>query len=203
VRKTGPCSGGSAFAGVRGSAQTRFPGAVRSPPCPVVVALEAITALVDYFLKIDGIAGESIDAKHKGEIALESFSWGESQAQVASPGGGGGAGKVHIQDVHVTMKFSSASPPLMLACASGQHLKSAVLTARKAGKGQLEFLVYTFRDLLVSSYQTSGSAQEPSPVDSVLFSFAQIQIDYHEQRADGSAGTPVRAGWDVKANRKL
>lgn len=29
---------------------------------------------VPYFLKIEGIAGESTDAKHKGEIEVESFS---------------------------------------------------------------------------------------------------------------------------------
>ena len=36
-------------------------------------------ALFDAFLKIEGIEGESPDAKHKGEIQLESFSWSESQ----------------------------------------------------------------------------------------------------------------------------
>jgi Hemolysin-coregulated protein (uncharacterized) len=42
----------------------------------------------DYFLKIDGVAGESVDARHKGEIELEAFSWGEmSSAGHAGPGG--------------------------------------------------------------------------------------------------------------------
>jgi len=36
-------------------------------------------ATVDYFLKLDGIEGESQDYKHKGEIDVESFSWGVSQ----------------------------------------------------------------------------------------------------------------------------
>ena len=34
---------------------------------------------LDYFLKLDGIPGESVDAKHKGEIDVLSWSWGESQ----------------------------------------------------------------------------------------------------------------------------
>ena len=33
---------------------------------------------VDYFLKVDGIPGESVDAKHKGEIDVLAFSWGVS-----------------------------------------------------------------------------------------------------------------------------
>jgi len=45
-------------------------------------------ALVDYFLKITGIPGESNDSKHKGEIEIESFTWGEHQTATASHGGG-------------------------------------------------------------------------------------------------------------------
>ena len=55
-------------------------------------------ALVDYFLKIDGIPGESGDAKHKDEIQVLSFSFGESQAGTMAFGGGGGAGKVQNAD---------------------------------------------------------------------------------------------------------
>ena len=158
-------------------------------------------AATEYFLKIDGIAGESQDARHKGEIDLVSFSWGE--AQQAAAGSGGGAGKVHMQDLHVVMRVNKASPQLMLACASGQHLKSAVLTARKSGAQQQDFLVYTFRDLLVSSYVTSGAADQPAPLDQVSFSFGQIVVEYHPQKVDGSLDAAVHAGWDVKTNRRL
>ena len=37
-------------------------------------------AAVDYFLKLDGIEGESADLTHKGEIDVLSFSWAEAQA---------------------------------------------------------------------------------------------------------------------------
>ena len=45
---------------------------------------------VDYFLKIDGIVGESKDSKHRGEIDLMSWSWGASQTGSSSAGGGEG-----------------------------------------------------------------------------------------------------------------
>jgi type VI secretion system secreted protein Hcp len=159
-------------------------------------------AAVDYFLKIDGIQGESRDAKHKGEIDLESFSWAEVNTGAHGGGGGGGAGKVEIQDLHVVMKMNKASPLLFLACAAGQHLKQAVLTARKAGKAQLEFLVFKFTDLLVSSYQTGGSA-DLEPTDHVSFNFGRIEIEYRPQKPDGSLDAAVKAGWDVKANKKV
>ena len=37
-------------------------------------------AAVDYFIKFDGIKGESADVKHKDEIDVESWSWGETNA---------------------------------------------------------------------------------------------------------------------------
>jgi type VI secretion system secreted protein Hcp len=161
-------------------------------------------AAVDYFLKIDGIQGESLDSKHKGEIQLESFSWGEINPGTAHSGGGGGAGKVQMQDLHFVMQINKASPKLMLACASGKHIKQAVLTARKAGKAQQEFLVFKFTDLLVSSYQTGGSQHaEVLPMDQVSFNFARIELEYRPQKADGSLDAPIKAGWDLKTNKPI
>jgi hypothetical protein len=44
-------------------------------------------ALVDYFLRIDGVEGESQDAKHRNEIQVLSFDFGESQAGTFAFGG--------------------------------------------------------------------------------------------------------------------
>ncbi len=159
---------------------------------------------VDYFLKIDGIKGESLDAKHKDEIQLESWSWGESNAGTHADGGGGGAGKVQMQDFHFVTKMSKASPELMLACAEGRHIKQAVLTCRKAGKEQQEFLKITFDGLLVSSYQTGGSTgSDLIPMDQVSLNFTQIKMEYSPQKADGTLDAAVPAGWNLKTNTKV
>src|SRR5258708_31720080 len=144
-------------------------------------------AAVDFFLKIEGIEGESQDQKHKNEIDLESWSWGEAQSGTHSGGGGGGAGKVHMQDFHFVMKINKASPKLMLACATGEHIKKAVLVCRKAGKEQQEFLKVTMSDLLVSSYQTGGSGHgDIVPTDQISVNYSKIEIEYKEQKADGT-----------------
>ena len=57
-------------------------------------------AQVDYFLKIDGVDGESADDKHAKEIELESWSVGATNAGSFSSGGGGGSGKVAMADFH-------------------------------------------------------------------------------------------------------
>ena len=156
-------------------------------------------ALVDYFLKIDGIQGESADKTHKAEIQLQSFSWGESNAGTFSAGGGGGAGKVQMQDFHFLMHVNKASPKLFLACANGEHLKSAILTCRKAGKDQQEYLKVTFTDILVSSYQASGSADAGNlPLDQISLNFAKIEYEYKEQKLDGTLGGAIKATYNLK-----
>lgn len=159
-------------------------------------------ALVDYFLKIDGIEGESADSKHKGEIEIESFSWGEAQTGTASHGGGMGAGKVAMQDFHFVMKVNKASPLLFVKCAQGEHIKSAILTCRKAGKEQQEYLKVTFGDLLVSSYQTGGSGNaDIVPLDQISLNFTKVEMEYKEQKPDGTLGGSIKKGYDIKAQK--
>jgi len=156
-------------------------------------------AAVDYYLKIDGIEGESQADKHEKEIDVLSFSWGATQSGSFAGGGGGGAGKVAMQDFHFTMLHSKASPALMLACAQGDHIASAILTCRKAGKEQQEFLKITMSDCLVSSFQTGGSAGgDVIPTDQVSLNFAKIEHEYKEQDSKGALGGSVKKTFDLK-----
>ena len=156
---------------------------------------------VDYFLKIDGIPGESTDSKHKDEIVLTSFSMGVSNAGSVSSGGGGGEGKASFHDFNFTHKFDKASPLLMLACATGKHIPTATMTARKAGKGGFEFLFIKMNDVLVTSSQAGGSGDD-LPVEAVSLAFAKIEVDYKPQRANGSLGAATSFRWDLRENRQ-
>jgi type VI secretion system secreted protein Hcp len=156
---------------------------------------------VEYFLKIDGIPGESTDSKHKDEIVLTSFSMGVSNAGSVSSGGGGGEGKASFHDFNFTHKFDKASPLLMLACATGKHIATATMTARKAGKAGFEFLFIKMNDVLVTSSQTQASAGD-LPVEAVSLAFAKIEVDYKPQRANGSLGAATTFKWNLQENRQ-
>jgi len=159
-------------------------------------------AAVDYFLKLKDIEGESTDSKHKNEIDIESWSWGENNAGTSGHGGGGGgAGKVSMQDFSFTMRVNKASPKLLLACASGQHIKEALLTCRKAGKEQQEYLKIKFTDLLVASFNTGGSAGDVVPADSINLNFSKIEYEYYPQKEDGTLGSKVPVHWNLKENK--
>ena len=154
----------------------------------------------DYFLKIDGIQGKSRDDRHKDEIDIESFSWGETQSGTFAGGGGGGAGKVSMQDFHFTMPVNKASPALFLACAQGDHIKNAILTCRKAGKEQQEFLKITLSDVLVSSFQIGGhGGGDVTPKDQISLNFAKIEHEYKEQDATGKLVGSIDKWFDLNS----
>ena len=161
-------------------------------------------AAVDYFLKLDGIEGEATGKGHEKEIDLASFSWGAANAGTHGAGGGGGAGKVSIQDLHVVKHTDKASTKLFLFCASGKHVATGLLTVRKAGGDQQEYLKIKLTDILVSSYHVGGTnSGEVIPTEQVSLNFAKIQVDYSPQKADGTLDAALSAGWDVKANVKV
>lgn len=157
-----------------------------------------------WFLKLDGIVGESTDAVHKGEIDVQSWSSGVSNAGTSAAGGGGGAGKVSFQDFHFVTRISKASPSLFLACATGTHIKEANLSGvRGAGKGKGgDFLKYRLRDVLVTSHQQSDSEADV-PGEQFSLNFSKIEVSYFPQSPSGKAEPPVTAGFDLKANKKV
>jgi type VI secretion system secreted protein Hcp len=158
---------------------------------------------VDYFLDIDGIPGEGPE-KHETQIQLESWNWSEANSGTQHQGSGGGAGKVKMDDFHFIMPVSKASPKLMLACATGQHIKKAVLLCYKAGGEAVEYYKITMTGVLVTSFRTGGTGSAGIlPVDQVALNFAQIEFEYKPQSADGTAGAAIKTGFSPKDNKKV
>jgi type VI secretion system secreted protein Hcp len=144
----------------------------------------------DMFLMVKGakhglIKGESQDDQHKGEIEVLSWSWG-MQAK-ASLGGGTATGKATINDLRIVKRIDSASTALMLALRTNEPIQKAVLTLRKAGKSQLEYLKVTIEQGRVTALTVEGGDPSGSPdvVEKVSFSFNKIEVEYVPQGKDG------------------
>ena len=159
----------------------------------------------DYFLEVDGIEGESQDERHRGEIELESWSFGGAQSGAGQEDFSGRTrvGRFNAQPLQFTAKVSKASPKLFLVCTTGQHVKNATLFARKAGANQQDYMVIRLTDVLVASYQQSGASETGIPIDQVSLNYTKIEIEYKEQRPDGTLGSSVTAGFDVKVSSRV
>lgn len=146
-------------------------GAVAAVQAPQTVAV---------FLKLEGIAGDSSDPAHKGEIEVQSFSLAAQRQD---------DGKAKFNDFFVLKVLDGASPQLLAALASGRTIPTAVLTVRGklAGDNEpREYLRYTFSDLSVTRLNqvVSGGGQEE-----LNLRYGQVKVEY-----TGPDGKTVEGG---------
>jgi type VI secretion system secreted protein Hcp len=161
----------------------------------------------DAFLKIEGIPGESSDDKHKEWIEVLSFGWMVHQPKsVASTSGSRSAERANFEDFNITKLIDKASPKLAIACASGEHFKTAVLEVCRAGGDKIKYMEYKLSDIMITIFQPSGHTSEKDalPMESVNFTYGKVELKYTQtDPATGKAKGDVAAGWDLNANKKI
>ena len=158
--------------------------------------------MADIFAKIGDIKGESLDVKHKDEVEVLSWSWGVSQSGSIGRGGGSGEGKASFNDLNFTHRIDKSSPVLMKACATGGHIKDAMITVRKAGKGQQDYLIIKMSDVIVTGVSPSGSGDGAATAENVALQFAKVELEYKPVKADGSLDTGIFFKYDIKAQKE-
>jgi type VI secretion system secreted protein Hcp len=172
----------------------RFRLLVTSAVVSIFAALGVVApaeAAVDYFLEVNGVPGESRDAKFAKSIDVFSYNWGAS-ANSEKKGN-----RVNLQDLSVAKNVDVASPALFQRLVQGTTIPSAELIARKAGETQLVFLRYCFQDVRVTSISHSGSGGGDSSIENVTFGYGAVSQQYTPQDAKGGGGPSVFAGWNA------
>ena len=134
-----------------------------------------------------------------GEIAVLAFDHGAVQSP--GSGGGGGSGKVSFRDFSFTHAIDAATPPLLLATATGKHLKEATLTVRRAGGEKFEYYKVRLQDVTVGSVRehTQDPPKSGGPVEDVTLRYVKIEVTYIPQKPDGGAGGALKATYDLKS----
>ncbi|MES9905730.1 MAG: type VI secretion system tube protein Hcp [Sedimenticola sp.] len=157
---------------------------------------------VDFFLKIEGIKGESRDDAHKDEIDVTAWDWGMSQTGSMHIGGGGGTGKVSVNDLSITKTIDKSTPNLMKSCTTGKHFAEATLVCRKAtGDKPLEYLVLKLKDVLISNISVGGSESNGGVVtENVTLNFASFEYAYTPQNEKGASEGVVKHGFNIEKN---
>ena len=175
-------------------------------------------AQLDYFIKIDGIPGESTDEKHKDEIEVLSYEFGmkHGDAGSSSTGGARTAGRVAHKPFTFTKVTDKASAKLLEKCCNGTHIPKAVFTAHRATGDKQKYLQIDFTDIIVSSW---NSAQLPASERQIageaggglMLQEEKVELNYGSIKmtytfTDHKTGKPagdVVAGWDLIANKKV
>ncbi len=157
----------------------------------------------DYFLKIEGITGESSDSNHSGWIDVSSFYWGMAQSSKMASGGGGGAGKVQYKDLCVTADIDISTPAIAGYASSGKHIPKVEISACKAGGEQIEYYRITLEDVIITDVSYEGASMRPNVGVSYQFSAARVKQQYWQQTNKGTKGAEAQSGWNIKENKEI
>src|SRR6218665_1214889 len=161
-----------------------------------------MSSLQDFFIKIDGIPGESKDSKHSGQIDVLQWGYSVSQTSTSHTGGGSGAGKANFGELHFTHYVDKATPNLMKYCASGKHIPTVEVSCCKVGDGSQEYMKITLNEVLITHVSPMGSTSDPRVTESVGMSYGKVKVEVKEQNTDRSMGATVTATWDVKQEKE-
>jgi type VI secretion system secreted protein Hcp len=161
-------------------------------PAVACLAMAAPTdSAADIFLRIDGIKGEATQKDYKDQIEVFSWSFGLSRAVANAMTGAARAGKLCASDISIMKPFDRSSPGFMTNMATAKNIPTAKLSfTTNGGEVPQEFLTIELANVLVSSYQVSGSNEE-RPVDSVSLHFQTAKVSYKPQKPDGSLDAAI------------
>lgn len=154
----------------------------------------------DMFLLIEGqktgaIKGESVDKVYPGQIDVLGWSWGMNSS--AAMAGASGGLKTSLSELRIFKSVDAASTPLMSVMRSGELIKKAVLTVRKAGGVQIDYFTLTIERGRITAYEV-GAQSGPDLNEQLSIAFEKIEVQYFAQddkgaRKGGSTfGTEVR-----------
>jgi type VI secretion system secreted protein Hcp len=154
--------------------------------------------MADMFLKMSGVRGESLDARHQDEIEISHWGWGVKNSATFAMTDDQSVKQATADSVTITKKFDRASPTLAGYCAKGQHIGQATITCRKnAGDSKVEFMVVELMKVMVTNvaYASKGDVEEEP--ETITLSFSQFRIKYRIQDSKGNPGAVNQFGWDV------
>lgn len=157
---------------------------------------------VDTYLKIDTVDGESKAKGFEKNIEVLAWSWGASQTGSFQKGtGGGGAGKVNVNDLSITKYIDSSSTVLLSSLCKGAHFKDAKLVCRKAGgDSPVDFLEIKLDNVIVTGLSTGGSQGEELVTENVTLNFEKFEVKYRTQDEKGKKGGEKIAKWNITKN---
>lgn len=157
-------------------------------------------AIGDMLLLVEGqrtgvIKGESGDRLYPDQIDIFGWSWGMSSS---TDSGGAGVGlKTSLSELHISKRVDRASTPLMAVMRSGELIKKATLTVRKAGGLQIDYFTLTIERGRITACEV-GSQSGPELTERLSIAFEKIEIQYFMQDAKGARKAATEFSTEVR-----
>ncbi|MCD6535309.1 MAG: type VI secretion system tube protein Hcp [Deltaproteobacteria bacterium] len=159
---------------------------------------------VDILLEIEGVDGESKISGYEDKIDVLSWTWGMSNSGDMHSGGGGGSGKVDVQDLTLTKYVDKSTVALTKNCCMGKHFATAKMVVRKSGgDSPVEYLVLELKKVLVTGIQSGGGQGDDRIMEDITLNFAEFKFTYNLQSDDGSVASTIPIGWSMETNQEV
>lgn len=149
----------------------------------------------NFFIKIDGIDGESKVDSHDKDIQVLSWSHSFNQPTSAtrSSAGGGTVEQANHADFSFTKYLDVASVPLMKSCWNGKTIATATFTAyRSDGDALVEYLKVELTNVLVSNISFGGGTGDMA-TETVTLSYSKVKYTYTQQKVAGAGNDGNKA----------
>jgi type VI secretion system secreted protein Hcp len=141
-------------------------------------------AIIDTFLKVQDVTGESVDLEHKGEIDVVGWSWGLESASNAVTGQA--SGRAVVSELHVLKRVDLSTPTLMAYLRNNKPVPTAVLTVRKAGDTPFTFFKIELSNVRVTLVKTES--KDDTLVEHLRLGFSKVKVTYTPQGKSGGKG---------------
>ena len=138
----------------------------------LAMAAPMMANALDLRLVIPNVSSE------KAPIPIVSWSWGGSNSSTQVGGAGTGQGKISLSDVTVQHVFDGFSPALFKSLVLAERYpKVSLIVYSSGGAGGRQQKLFTFEllDVLLTSGQSGGTADDPRPTENFSFNFGQIR----------------------------
>jgi type VI secretion system secreted protein Hcp len=160
--------------------------------------------MIDAYLQIGDIKGESQDDKHRQWIEVANVAWGVTQprATAISTAGGHTSGKAEVHEVVFDKLADIASPVLFQTCAMGKTIPKAKLEFFRAdGDGaRVKYFEIELENVMISNV-TPNSGNGGIITEKVHLASSKFKCTYTQQKISGGAGGSTAGGWDSASNK--
>jgi type VI protein secretion system component Hcp len=130
-----------------------------------LAAAPALAMAADY-LKLEGVSGDSTDARHQGWIEVSAFSADAAMANRDSTERHENGARIEV-----TVSPSRADAALMQAASSRKVFREVVLES----VGHHQTVKYTLRNVVISAFRQAGD--DKSRRESMTFDFQSIDVE--------------------------
>ncbi len=160
--------------------------------------------MIDAYLQIGQIKGESQDDKHKGWIEVTNVNWGVTQPRATSISTAGGhtSARAEVHEVSFDKLADIASPILFQTCAAGKTMPKAKFEFFRAdGDGaRVKYFEIELENVMISNVHPN-SGNGGLITEKVHLASSKFKCSYTQQKVGGGAGGSTAGGWDSATNK--